>query len=169
MRIGNNPWDILRISPASSKEEIHAAYHLLAKQYHPDKGGCNKMFSEITKAYNDLKGRNPVKVVTSPSALYVNLKLDIIQQVEGVNGYVGVMLRDKTTMYLKVNILPGAMANDKFKISAGDKTYIINIQEKQHPTFTRQGFNVIMSRHIDIIDVLCGKTVVIIEFRADVL
>jgi DnaJ-class molecular chaperone len=162
MRLGNNPWDILRISPASSKAEIQAAYHALAQQHHPDKGGNNKMFSEITKAYNDLKGRTPVPVVTSSSALYVNLKLDIIQQIEGVNGYVGVVLSDKTTLYLKVNILPGAMANDKFKVEEEDQTYIINIQEKQHDSFTRQGFNVIMSRRIDIIDVLCGNTIVVI-------
>jgi DnaJ-class molecular chaperone len=163
MRLGNNPWDILRISPASSKAEIHAAYHALAQQHHPDKGGNNKMFSEITKAYNELKGRTPVTVVSAPSALYVNLKLDIIQQIEGVSGYVGVVLSDKTTLYLKVNILPGAMANDKFKVEEENQTYIINIQEKQHDSFTRQGFNVIMSRRIDIIDVLCGNTIVVID------
>jgi DnaJ-class molecular chaperone len=163
MRLGNNPWDILRISPASSKAEIHAAYHALAQQHHPDKGGNNKMFSEITKAYNELKGRTPVTVVSAPSALYVNLKLDIIQQIEGVSGYVGVVLSDKTPLYLKVNILPGAMANDKFKVEEENQTYIINIQEKQHDSFTRQGFNVIMSRRIDIIDVLCGNTIVVID------
>jgi DnaJ-class molecular chaperone len=55
------------------------------------------------------------------------------------------------------------MANEKFKVEQEDQTYIINIQEKQHDSFTRQGFNVIMSRRIDIIDVLCGNTIVVID------
>jgi len=32
-------WTVLGVSPNSSKAEINAAYHQLAKKYHPDMGG----------------------------------------------------------------------------------------------------------------------------------
>ncbi len=51
-------YDILGVSPAASAEEIHGAYLLLAKRYHPDvnrgRRGAEARFKEIAAAYETL-------------------------------------------------------------------------------------------------------------------
>jgi DnaJ family protein A protein 2 len=50
----SNPYSILGVSENASKDEIKKAYKKLAMKYHPDKGGCQKKFQEITNAYDSL-------------------------------------------------------------------------------------------------------------------
>jgi tetratricopeptide (TPR) repeat protein len=56
-----NPHEILEISPGASAEEIKAAYHRMAKQWHPDRfTGEEKVvaevrFRELAEAFNALK------------------------------------------------------------------------------------------------------------------
>jgi curved DNA-binding protein CbpA len=47
-------YKILEIESNASEIEIKKAYHRLAKIHHPDNGGNNEMFQEITKAYEIL-------------------------------------------------------------------------------------------------------------------
>lgn len=47
-------YEILGIEKSSSKEEIKKAYRNLAKTHHPDKGGDENLFKEITEAYEVL-------------------------------------------------------------------------------------------------------------------
>ena len=49
-----NSYKILGVEPNSSKDEIKKAYRKLAMKYHPDKGGDQQKFKEITNAYEDL-------------------------------------------------------------------------------------------------------------------
>lgn len=58
-----SPYDILGVDINATKEEIHAAYRKLVKQYHPDRVAhlgkefqdlANKKFIEIKDAYNTL-------------------------------------------------------------------------------------------------------------------
>lgn len=50
-----NHYELLGISPDSTKSEIRHAYHKLALQYHPDKYfGPDKLFKKINDAYSVL-------------------------------------------------------------------------------------------------------------------
>jgi curved DNA-binding protein CbpA len=56
-----NPFEILELLPGASLEEIKAAYHRLAKQWHPDrfsgdtKAAAEDRFRMLTEAFNALK------------------------------------------------------------------------------------------------------------------
>jgi len=56
-----NPFEVLEISQGASSEEIKAAYHRLAKQWHPDrfsgaeKGEAENRFRMLAEAFNMLK------------------------------------------------------------------------------------------------------------------
>lgn len=51
---GRNPYSVLGVNQGASKDEIKKAYKKLAMKHHPDKGGDDKVFKEITNAYNTL-------------------------------------------------------------------------------------------------------------------
>ena len=50
-----NPFGVLGLTPSASKDDIKAAYHSLAKKYHPDTNdGCSNAedsFKRINEAY----------------------------------------------------------------------------------------------------------------------
>ena len=50
-----DPYDILGVEQTSSDSEIKSAYRKLAKKHHPDKGGDEKLFKDITSAYESIK------------------------------------------------------------------------------------------------------------------
>lgn len=153
MRQRNNPWDILGIEQSASLEDVKAAYKRLALKYHPDKGGSETDFNRIQTAYEILKERKHIPILSKPNTKLVNIKLSIDQQ---VNGLVGVI----ETQYglLDVKIPPGACDGDKYKIRSKGKNFIINVQELRHKNFTRQGFNVIMKLSVDIVQAMKGGT-----------
>ncbi|MCX6718365.1 MAG: molecular chaperone DnaJ [Candidatus Staskawiczbacteria bacterium] len=47
-------YEILGVTKNASQDEIKKAFHKLAHQYHPDKGGDEKKFKEINEAYQVL-------------------------------------------------------------------------------------------------------------------
>lgn len=49
-----NYYDILGVTENSNQDDIKKAYKKLAMQYHPDRGGDNKKFQEISQAYDTL-------------------------------------------------------------------------------------------------------------------
>lgn len=58
-----NPYEVLGISPAASREQIHSAYRKLVNQYHPDKVAhlgrefqelAEERFKEIQRAYQHI-------------------------------------------------------------------------------------------------------------------
>lgn len=60
----SGPWTVLGISPGAGKEEIHRAYRLLVKRYHPDTMGARsdeevrkaeEKLKEINRAYDEIK------------------------------------------------------------------------------------------------------------------
>jgi DnaJ homolog subfamily A member 2 len=54
-----DPYSVLDVSRNASKEDIKKAYKKLAMKYHPDKGGDEIKFKEITNAYNELTSDKP--------------------------------------------------------------------------------------------------------------
>jgi len=54
MKNSRDYYEILGISRGASAEEIKKAYYKLAHQHHPDKGGDEKKFKEISEAYQVL-------------------------------------------------------------------------------------------------------------------
>jgi len=53
----SNYYDVLNIPPGSSQEDIKKAYKKLAMKYHPDRGGNEDKFKEVTEAYEVLSGK----------------------------------------------------------------------------------------------------------------
>jgi len=47
-------YELLGVAKTASQDEIKKAFHKLAHQYHPDKGGDEKKFKEINEAYQVL-------------------------------------------------------------------------------------------------------------------
>ena len=47
-------YDILGVKRPASQDEIKAAFHKLAAKHHPDRGGDESKFKEISEAYNTL-------------------------------------------------------------------------------------------------------------------
>jgi hypothetical protein len=47
-------WDILKLEPPKTKDQIKKSYRKLVLKYHPDKGGSNDKFIELQNAYNTL-------------------------------------------------------------------------------------------------------------------
>ena len=52
-------YDVLGIKPGASPDEIKKAYRKLASKHHPDKGGDQQRFKDISVAYDTLS--NPQK------------------------------------------------------------------------------------------------------------
>lgn len=155
MRIRRNPWHILGLEQGADPEEIKSAYRKAVMLFHPDKGGDPEKFALVTDAYDKLKNKKHIPVLSVPNTVLVNVKLTTEQQIKGVSGYVET---DKG-FTLELKIPPGARSDDRFKVRTDGKSYIINIQEKTNKVFTRQGFNCIMNLNIDIIDAMIGGTI----------
>lgn len=52
--MAKNYYDILGVDKKASKEEVKKAFRTLAQKHHPDKGGDEAVFKEITEAYSTL-------------------------------------------------------------------------------------------------------------------
>jgi curved DNA-binding protein CbpA len=68
-----NPHEILEISPGASAEEIKAAYHRLAKKWHPDrfsgpeKAEAEQRFRTLAEAFNALKDSGRGEASSKPA------------------------------------------------------------------------------------------------------
>lgn len=54
-----DPYQVLGVSRSATSDEIKRAFHKLAHQHHPDKGGNAEKFKEISAAYASLKDHKP--------------------------------------------------------------------------------------------------------------
>ena len=61
MDVNKNYYAILDISRNATDKEIKKSYYRLSFQFHPDKGGDELKFSEITEAYDILTSSKRVE------------------------------------------------------------------------------------------------------------
>lgn len=67
-----NPYEILEVRPGANADEVKAAYHRLAKQWHPDrftgeqKVQAEQKFRQLTEAFNMLKTVVPKATEAAP-------------------------------------------------------------------------------------------------------
>ena len=55
-------YNILEIKPPSNAQEIKKSYYRLAMKHHPDKGGDQQKFKEISEAYQVLSDQKRKKL-----------------------------------------------------------------------------------------------------------
>ena len=122
-------------------------------RYHPDKGGSDTDFAPIQSAYETLKDRKHIPILSKPNTKLVNIKLSIEQQVNGMEG----MIETKYGI-LEVKIPQVLVMVTSTRLEVKGKNYILNVQELRHENFTRQGFNVIMSLQVDAVKAMKGGT-----------
>jgi DnaJ-class molecular chaperone len=157
----NNPWDVLGIHPDSNIAEVKKAYKSLSRIHHPDKGGKVADWLAIADAYETIKSKEYIPILQSTNTQLLNLKLSLKQQILGVDDIIAVEDEDNE-IYMNVKIPPGAVAGDKIQIRQDSKKYIINIKDKAHSVFTRQGTSLIMYKKISVIEAL-KRTPILIE------
>ena len=56
-----NYYDVLGVKRDATQEEIKKAFRKLAAKYHPDAGGDEKKFAEVSEAYTTLSDENKRK------------------------------------------------------------------------------------------------------------
>ena len=56
--MNNDPYQVLKVHPSATLEDIKQAYRKLVKIHHPDKGGDAKVILEINAAWETLKKRH---------------------------------------------------------------------------------------------------------------
>ena len=49
---GTEWWRILRVAPDATEPEIRSAFHRLAREHHPDRGGDETQFKQLQSAYD---------------------------------------------------------------------------------------------------------------------
>ena len=57
-----NPWKLLNTHRQSSDDEVRQAFHDLAWQHHPDRGGDIRKFQDINAAYQILKDKRRTSI-----------------------------------------------------------------------------------------------------------
>lgn len=157
----SNPWDVLGIQPDSPLPEVKKAYKSLSQIHHPDKGGKVSDWLAISEAYETIKSKKYIPILQSTNTHMLNLKLSIKQQILGVDDIMAIDV-DGEELYMNIKIPPGAVSGDKIQVRKNKKKYIINIKDKAHSVFTRQGSSLIMYKKISIVDAL-KRTPILIE------
>ena len=71
-----NYYDVLGLDPTCSPSEIQTAYRQLAKQHHPDLGGNEQRFHEISEAYEILKDPHKRAAFDHRNARTQNIKIN---------------------------------------------------------------------------------------------
>ena len=157
----NNPWNVLGIHPDSNIAEVKKAYKSLSRIQHPDKGGKVADWLAIADAYETIKSKEYIPILQSTNTQLLNLKLSLKQQILGVDDIIAVENED-SEIYMNVKIPPGAVAGDKIQVRQDNKKFIINIRDKAHSVFTRQGTSLIMYKKVSVIEAL-KRTPILIE------
>jgi len=157
----NNPWNVLGIQPDSDIAEVKKAYKSLSRIHHPDKGGKVADWLAIADAYETIKSKEYIPILQSTNTQLLNLKLSLKQQILGVDDIIAVEDED-SEIYMNVKIPPGAVTGDKIQVRQDNKKFIINIRDKAHSVFTRQGTSLIMYKKVSVIEAL-KRTPILIE------
>jgi DnaJ family protein A protein 2 len=77
-----DPYDILGVNRNSTEEEIKKSYKNLARRHHPDKGGDEEKFKEITSAYS--------QIMEGPDQMIDGMPPDISEMLKMFGGISGV-------------------------------------------------------------------------------
>tara|TARA_B100000035_G_C21020428_1_gene563810 strand:- start:508 stop:1188 length:681 start_codon:yes stop_codon:yes gene_type:complete len=152
MKQKTDPYSILGIKPGAKLKDVKVAYKTKAQQYHPDAGGTVTEWLQISEAYETIINKKHVPIITTADTQMLNIALDIKQQIQGIDDYIQVEQEEE--LFIKIKIPPGALAGDRFQVKSHGKKYIINVKEKAHSDFTRDGNNLILYKTLDIVNVL---------------
>ena len=78
MAAGKTFYDILGVSKSASDKEIKSAFRKLAQKYHPDAGGDEAKFKEISEAYETLSDEKKRKTLNALAHPEIRRKIEEI-------------------------------------------------------------------------------------------
>lgn len=151
-----NHYEILGIPKNATADQIKSAYKKLAMKHHPDRGGDEVLFKQITTAYEAIKNPQPFHNELINAAIWIDFKTSILGGTELVqlkinNQLVALSLEipqsvaDGTTIFYK-NIQPGLHARIQYRIEPNEKWH-------------REGYNLFTYHSLDIWDLILGTEI----------
>ncbi|KAK6133699.1 hypothetical protein DH2020_032609 [Rehmannia glutinosa] len=167
--MGVDYYNILKVSRNATEEDVKKSYKRLAMKWHPDKNAVNTeqaeaKFKQISEAYDvlshpekrqiyDLYGEEGLKSGLYPPPSSKDRDSGYggggrVEEVLAIHIKPGWKKGTKITFPEKGNHEPGA--------APGDLIFVVD--EKPHPTFKRDGNDLIINQKISLLDALTGKT-----------
>lgn len=161
--------EILHLRDNYTQEDIKAAYHRLAKEYHPDnqETGNAEHFLTISMAYNDLMNSQYTDIVEDEKLcfvpdIFVNLNMTLSEAFEGRT--IKVKGNDRRERLIKIpagvrsrqTIVEPKAGNKTVSGKIGDVIVTVYLEKKDNFSFEPSNGRLIQDINIDIIKAITG-------------
>jgi DnaJ-class molecular chaperone len=165
----------LGIQRNASDAEIKKAYRSMAMKYHPDRGGDEKKFKEISQAYEYLSDPQKKQIIDlggdpnaqqgaggfgqSPFEFHFNSgNMNDIFGNFGFGGFGRQPQRRNRSLTVNVEIRYEGMGDDSIpSLKPGD--LLVNIVVREHSRYRREGTSLIIDREVNVWDAILGASI----------
>lgn len=182
-------YQILGISPDSDEKQIKSAYKKLAKKYHPDAGGDQDIFYQVSQAYQTLI--DPIAkqdydfyngfsdfYVNREQTYYENIKnpdiilshtISIEDMITGKTIDISYRLSSEDIETVTINIPAGIKHGDTLRVQNAGDNYVednprgdllVKIKVKKKNNFIRDDDNLITTHLTNALDLVTGCVIV---------
>jgi len=163
----SDPYKILGVDPNISDDELKKAYKRLTMKYHPDRGGSEEKFKEITDAYEKIKNqkKNTENITfTYNESIFqhrfqigITVKISFKDSILGGFHYVKIPARRKEEV-VQIKIPEGVTTGTKIRYPNLIKNFdiIITFIVEDDPEWKLSGIDLIKIQKISIWNLIKG-------------